>query len=80
MKITLESTTKIVEVKPHFDAEPMMCRVWEGLSEAGIRVVVLVARVAVAGGQDTTQFEAELLETRPPSADAQAAFPLRMIL
>jgi hypothetical protein len=73
MKITIESTTKIVK------ANGIDCRVWEGETERGIKVEVLIPRIAVKNGQDVTQFEAELKEQRAPSADAEV-FPMRMIL
>lgn len=73
MKITIESTTKIVQ------ANGIPCRVWEGKSESGIEVQCLITRVAVPAGADCAQFQAELQEHAPPSA-AVAAFPLRMIL
>jgi hypothetical protein len=73
MKMTIESTTRIV------NASGMDCRVWEGQTEHGVAVVVLIPRIAVKNGQDTAQFDAELKEQKPPSADT-AAFPLRMIL
>lgn len=72
MKMTIESTTTIV------NANGMDCRVWEGETERGVKVQVLIPRVAVKNGQDTSQFEAELKEHRAPSADL--AFPMRMIL
>ncbi len=73
MKITIESTTKIVEI----DGVP--ARVWEGQTESGIPVYCLVARISVHGDQDCAQFEKELEEKRAPSAVVQA-IPLRMIL
>lgn len=73
MKITIESTKKIVK------ANGIDCRVWEGISERGVRVVVLIPRIAVVEGQDVSQFEQELAEQRAPSVDA-ACFPLRLIL
>jgi hypothetical protein len=72
--MTIESTTRIVKANGGID-----CRVWEGVTERGVAVVVLVARIAVKEGQDVCEFEAELKETRAPSRDAEA-FPLRMIL
>ena len=73
MKITVESTTKIVE----FNQCP--ARVWEGVTETGIPVHVFITRVAVANEADTSQFDRELRECRRPSPDVQA-YPLRMIL
>jgi hypothetical protein len=71
--MTIESTTKIVK------ANGIDCRVWEGATERGVKVQVLIPRIAVKNGQDTSQFEAELVEHAAPSADA-AVFPMRMIL
>lgn len=73
MKITIESTTKIVK------ASGIDCRVWEGETSSGVKVEVLIPRIAVPNGQDTAQFERELQECRAPSPDVEA-FPLRMIL
>lgn len=73
MKITIESTTKIV------NANGVDCRVWEGITERGIRVQCLIPRIAALADQDLSQFEAELKEQRAPSAEVEA-FPLRMIL
>ena len=73
MKMTIESTTKVV------NASGVDCRVWEGVTERGIKVQVLIPRIAALADQDLSQFEAELKEMRPPSAEVNA-FPLRMIL
>lgn len=73
MKITLESTTQIVEVNG------IKCRVWEGVTERGIKVQALIPRIAAHKDSDLQQFEAELEEQRPPSPDFQP-FPLRMVI
>lgn len=73
MKATIESTTKVV------NANGVDCRVWEGVTERGVKIQCLIARVAVAPGQDVAQFEAELIEQRAPSPEAEV-WPLRMIL
>jgi hypothetical protein len=80
MKITIESTSRIVEIK-QADGAWVPARVWEGQTSSGIPVVCCVTRVAVRNGQPTEQFEAELRECRPPSEDSvQPAIPLRMII
>lgn len=79
MKVTLESTTKIVELVL---ADGTICpyaRLWEGTTESGVPIHAFVLRIAVANDQDHTQFDAELLEQRPPSA-AVAAIPFRLVL
>lgn len=73
MTMTISSTTRVVE------ASGVSCRVWEGTTERGIKVQVLIPRVAALLDQDLSEFEAELEERRPPSAEVQA-WPLRMIL
>jgi hypothetical protein len=73
MKLTIESTSGIVEVNG------IPARVWEGVSERGVKVQCLVTRIAVHNNDDSSQFEAELRETAPPTAP-ERAFPLRMIL
>jgi len=73
MKITVESTSKIVSVNG------IDCRIWEGETERGIAVHCFITRIAAKADQDLAEFEAELRETRAPSAEA-AAIPPRMIL
>jgi hypothetical protein len=74
MKIAIESTTRIVM------ANDVPCRVWEGHTENGVAVTCLIPRIAVNSGADAAQFEAELREQKAPSAEGEAAFPLRMVL
>lgn len=73
MKVTLESTTKIVKLNG------VPARVWEGETESGIPVHAFIMRVAVERGQDTEQFEKELEEQKAPSAEVEA-IPGRMVL
>jgi hypothetical protein len=77
MRITLESTTQIVEVNG------VPARVWEGTTESGIPVSALITRLAVERTQDTAQFEAELRECRAPKAvpfDTNGPWPMRLVL
>lgn len=73
MKIQMHSTEKIVELNG------VPARVWEGVTESGITVHCFVTRVAVGKDEDTSQFEKELEQHSPPSADVMA-YPLRLIL
>lgn len=74
MKITLQSTTKLV----HVNGVP--ARIWEGHTDSGIAVHCYVTRIAAPkDGADLTQFELELQEHAAPSAEI-AAIPLRLIL
>lgn len=70
MKITLESTTQIVQ----FDG--IEARVWEGETESGIKLTAFITRVAVDKDDDVEQFQRELKEQRVPTV----YWPLRMVL
>jgi len=82
MKITIESTSQIIMIRtaggPGKGEIP--ARVWEGQTDSGIPVLCLIPRITVKDDQDASQFERELIECRPPSADVSQAFPLRLIL
>lgn len=69
MKITIESTDKIVLVNG------VSARVWDGTSESGVELVAFVTRITVRSDADNSQFEAELREHTAPKI-----FDLRMIL
>lgn len=73
MKITIESTTKIVSVNG------VPARIWEGCSESGIIVHCYVTRIAVPEGEDQEEFKRELQEHAAPSADVEM-IPLRVVL
>lgn len=73
MKITIESTNKIVLL------DGVQCRVWQGQSEAGVILHCYIPRIAAAPDQDLEAFARELTETRAPTPDIEG-IPLRMIL
>jgi hypothetical protein len=73
MTITVESTSKMVKVNGY------ECRQWEGTTARGVKIIVLIPRIAVRNGQDVSQFENELNEQSAPPRDTEA-FPLRMVL
>jgi hypothetical protein len=73
MKVTLESTTKTAFLNG------VECRIWEGATEHGVKLHAFIARIGAKADQDLTQFEQELAEQKPPSAEI-AMIPLRMIL
>lgn len=79
MKITIENTSRIVEVRTPGGGS-IEARVWEGTTESGIPVHCLIAEIAVHKDYDRSQFERELRETRPPSSAAVQVFPLRLVL
>jgi hypothetical protein len=73
MKITMQSTTKIVELSG------ILCRVWEGHTAAGVPCHAFIPRIAVDKDADNAQFESELEEQMAPS-EGVATYPLKMIL
>lgn len=74
MKITIESTNKIVELNN------VPARIWEGETETGIKVHCFITRVAVAKDEARiAEFENELQETREPSPEIKG-IPARLIL
>ncbi|MGA8221473.1 MAG: hypothetical protein WB780_07435 [Candidatus Acidiferrales bacterium] len=79
MKITIESTSEIVQIRTAEYADSISCRVWEGQTESGIKVQALIPRIAALKTDDLTEFERELQEQKPPSAEVRA-FPMRMII
>jgi hypothetical protein len=81
MKITIESTSQVVLVKtPMSPAEGILCRIWEGETESGIKMHALIVRVAVKDDQDVSQFNLELIEQRAPSGEVAGIYPSRIIL
>ena len=79
MKITIESTDKIVTLATADCREGIYCRVWEGETANGVKVHCFIPRIAAKYDQDLSQFEKELQEKRPASAEIMA-IPLRLIL
>lgn len=67
-----KSTTKIVKMngKPH--------RIWEAVTENGIKCFLFVTGVMVHDGEDQTEFERELDEQSQPCVEAEA-IPLRLV-
>ena len=87
MKVTIESTEKIVELEVRNGSRvaSIPARIWEGHTESGIPVHVFVTRISptiedIPVNRDKFgEFERELKEQRKPSV-SMAAIPLRLIL
>ncbi len=82
MRITIESTNKIVTLTP---AEPahgqagVACRVWEGQTDGGLTVVCFITRIMAQTEQDLVQFENDLRDQRPSTTDVESVL-CRMII
>lgn len=82
MKVTLENTTSMVEIKAGTVGEAIPARIWQGKTDSGIPVFCFITRVLVEDGQPPEvheQFARELKEARAPD-EAAKAIPLRLIL
>jgi hypothetical protein len=77
VKITIESTSKVVELRGQLCSVP--ARVWEGTTDKGVKVVAFITRITPMDGE-SAEFDADLNETRPPSPEVAHAFPMRLIL
>lgn len=80
MKITLEPTEKIVQLRPADG--PLSARIWQGVDDQGAPVHAYVVRIAAADSQPLevhARFAAALLECVPARPDV-AAIPLRLII
>lgn len=85
MKITMESTTQLVEIATGGGgsrAAGIPARVWVGTTEQGIPVQVLVTRIAVSVDEQQEAFARELAEqvVRHAAPPEPAAFPARLVL
>lgn len=81
MKARIESTDQIVTIAAvGFDGDQTKARVWEGITEAGVRFTAYIPVVQVHKGDDNSQFERELSEHKPPEDWTRRAIDARMIL
>lgn len=77
MKVTLESTSKIIDLV--INGTAVKARLWEGKTEKGVPCLAFITRIAVKRDADTSEFETRLQEHLAPSAEV-VAFPARLIL
>jgi len=78
--ITIHNTDKMVELQADPDGRVVVgARLWEGHTESGIAVHVLVVRLLVDEKDRQEEFERELQETRP-CTPAGSSIPMRLIL
>jgi hypothetical protein len=80
MKITLESTTKIVELRNEGDLYRTPARIWEGYTADGIKIHAYITRIACDENEPRlAEFQRDLKEHSAPSPEIEA-IPLRLIL
>jgi hypothetical protein len=73
MRIVIESTTKTVTLNG------VPARIWEGKTDSGIPCHAYITRIAVDREEDSREFDADLQEHRPPSADIEE-IPICLLL
>jgi len=74
MLIILKNTDKLVDVNG------IKSLLWQGKTDSGIAITCLIIRIAVNAQADQTEFDQELIECRPPSPEADRAFPVRLVV
>lgn len=82
MNITIYPTDKIIQLTGAEEQKGVPARIWEGLTDSGIKVQAFLTRIAIGADEPPAvqeQFRKELQETQPPSAPV-AAYPLRLVL
>ena len=77
MKVTLESTSKVVKL--NHNGVDIPARIWEGTTDTGIPVHAFIARIGVHETKDQAQFERELENCRAPSPEIDV-YPLRLLI
>jgi hypothetical protein len=73
MKVTIESTTKIVSLNG------IPARIWKGKTEEGQKVHCFITRIATPLDSDQDEFMKELTRTSVPSAELEA-YPIRLLI
>jgi hypothetical protein len=79
MKMTLQSTTKIVELRSR-SGGVMQARIWEGTTENGVPVHAFITRVACHKDEDNSELERDLREHVAPSDNIGKAYDLRFFI
>lgn len=77
MKVTLQSTEKVVTLK--VGGVDVPARIWEGTTERGVECHAFITRIAVREGDNAAEFERDLREHAKPTP-AVEAIPLRLII
>ena len=79
MKASISSTSAITEMNDALGRR-FLARVWEGVTEGGVRFTAYIAVVQAHKDDDNSVFERELTEHTPPRADTQRAIDARFII
>jgi hypothetical protein len=83
MKVTLESTTKVVQLE--IDGRTVPARIWEGTTEGGIPCFAFITRIAPSipepqlTAEQDAEFQRDLKQQKAPTP-AIGAIDMRLIL
>lgn len=77
MKATITSTDQIVPISKDGRVQ---ARVWEGVTEGGVRFTAYIANIQVLTTDDNAEFERALREHKTPDVATQRAIDMRMII
>lgn len=80
MKATMQSTDLIVDIPCVGHVGITEARVWEGVTESGVRFTAYIPLVMVLRTDDHHQFEEELIEHKKPDGWTQLAVDMRMVV
>lgn len=79
MKASITSTDRIVDIAAVGHRGQTKARVWEGVTEAGVRFTAYIPLVQVHKGDDNSQFERDLSEHKRPEDWTLRAIDQRML-
>jgi len=80
MKVTINSTSKIVRLKSALLLDGIPARVWEGETESGIKVHCFITRIGIDKNEPRyLEFEQELIACQEPTPEIDL-YPKVLIL
>lgn len=80
MRANITSTDQIVDIAAVGHAGKTKARVWEGVTEQGVRFTAYIPLVQVHKNDDNSVFERELSEHKPPEDWTRRAIDARMVI
>ena len=79
MRITIENTSKVIDVRAGAERTAVPARIWEGETASGVPVAAFITRIVCLDNDRSAEFDAELQEVRAPRPDLEA-IPARLVL
>ena len=79
MRMTLEKTDTIIQMKASSFDHTIFARLWTGRTSSGIEVQALITRIAANRNQNIDELDREL-KGKPAPSPIDIAFPLRLII